>query len=87
MLLLLLAPRLALLGAELPRLLAWGIGASAAGLLLWWGLLAISYASHTALLPERLAERGPLLFLMRRTSRLAERFGRRYWVEYAAVKV
>ena len=40
-----------------------------------------------ALLPERLAERGPFLRLMRLTSRVAERFGRRDWVENAAVKV
>ena len=40
-----------------------------------------------ALLPERLAERGPFLRLMRLTSRVADRFGRRDWVENAAVKV
>ncbi len=85
--LLLLAPRLALLAAALPQLLGWGIGISTGLLLLWWGLLAASYATGTPLLPERLAERGPLLFLMRRTSRLADRFRRRDWVENAAVKV
>ena len=39
------------------------------------------------LLPERLAERGPFLRLMRFTSGVANRFGRRDWVENAAVKV
>ena len=38
-------------------------------------------------LPERLAERGPFLRLMRLTSRVADRFGRRDWVENASVKV
>ncbi|MEK6689584.1 MAG: DUF116 domain-containing protein, partial [Gemmatimonadota bacterium] len=39
------------------------------------------------LLPERLAERGPFLRLMRLTSRVADVFGRRDWVENASVKV
>ncbi|MFI5210705.1 MAG: DUF116 domain-containing protein, partial [Gemmatimonadales bacterium] len=46
-----------------------------------------SWLTHRSLLPERLAERGPFLRLMRLTSRVAERFGRRDWVENAAVKV
>ena len=87
LLLLLLAPRLALLSSGLPDWLGWGIGGVTALLLLWWALLAVSFASGASLLPERLAERGPLLFLMRRTSRLADRFGRRDWVENAAIKV
>ena len=37
--------------------------------------------------PEKLAERGPFLRLMRLTSRLAQIFGKRDWVENAAVKV
>jgi len=87
LLLLLLAPRLALLGADLPGLLALGLGAITILLLAWWSLIGISHFVGTPLLPERLAERGPLLFLMRRTSRLADRFGRRDRVENAAVKV
>ncbi|HEV8612630.1 MAG TPA: DUF116 domain-containing protein [Gemmatimonadales bacterium] len=86
-LLLLLAPRLALLAPRFPILLGWGLGGVAALCLIWWALLAMSYARGTPLLPERLAERGPLLRLMRGTSRLADRFGRRDWVENAAVKV
>jgi uncharacterized protein len=86
-LLLLLAPRLALLASALPTILGWGIGVLAALVLLWWVLLVISYSARVPLLPERLAERGPLLPLMRWTSRLADRFGRRDWVENAAIKV
>lgn len=85
--LLLLAPRLALLSAGLPSVLGRGIGGFTILVLAWWALIAISYAVGTPLLPERLAERGPLLFIMRRTSRLADRFGRRDRVENAAVKV
>lgn len=85
--LLLLAPRIALLSPRLPQLLGGGIAAAAAVLLVWWALLWISFGLHYPLLPERLAERGPLLILMRRTSRLADRFGKRDWVENAAIKV
>ncbi|HEX9892720.1 MAG TPA: DUF116 domain-containing protein [Gemmatimonadales bacterium] len=53
----------------------------------WWLLLAGSFLTRRALLPEWLAERGPFLRLMRWTSRVAGRFGRRDWVENAAVKV
>ena len=66
----------------------WGaLGATALVLALWWGALFLSYSTGRALLPERLAERGPFLGLMRLTSRVAQRFGRRDWVENAAVKV
>ena len=54
---------------------------------LWFGLLTLSYALKKPLLPEKLAERGPFLRLMRWTSRVAGRFGKRDWVENAAVKV
>ena len=37
----------------------------------WWGILFLSYGTGRALLPERLAERGPFLRLMRLTSRVA----------------
>jgi hypothetical protein len=53
----------------------------------WWIVLTLSFAIHRPLLPERLAERGPFLRLMRVTSRLADVFGRRDWVENASVKV
>ena len=50
-------------------------------------MLLASHIVRRPLLPERLAERGPLLRLMRLTSRVADRFGWRDWVENAAVKV
>ena len=83
----LLAPRLADLNAALPRLLGTALAVTALGLWLWWTLLFLSFATGRSLLPERLAERGPFLRLMRLTSRVADRFSRRDWVENASVKV
>ena len=83
----LLGPRLATLWAPLPRVL-WLV--LAAGVVLgsvWFGLLAASFYGPRPLLPERLAERGPFLALMRWTSRLARRLGARDRVEHAAVVV
>jgi hypothetical protein len=83
----LLAPRLRGLDGNLPALL-WGALLIAGALLwAWWGVLLLSHEIGRPLLPERLAERGPFLRLMRLTSRIADRFGRRDWVENAAVKV
>jgi uncharacterized protein len=83
----LLAPRLALVHPALPNLLwlAWGVALGVSSL--WWLLLALSYYYGRPLLSEKLAERGPFLRLMRLTSRVATHFGRRDWVENAAVKV
>lgn len=86
-LLFILAPRLAAVHPAIPRMLVWTLAILAGGVLLWWGLIALSYAFRSNLLPEKLAERGPLLRLMRGTSLLADRFGRRDWVENASVKV
>jgi uncharacterized protein len=83
----LLAPRLAGLHPSLPRVLWAALAVTSAALWLWWGVLFLSYGSGRALLPERLAERGPFLRLMRLTSLVAGRFGRRDWVENASVKV
>jgi hypothetical protein len=75
-----------------PRMGPWstwvavGLGGMAALAWVWWVLLVLSYVTRP-LLPEWLAERGPFLRLMRGTSRLADRFGRRDWVENAATKV
>jgi hypothetical protein len=67
---------------------AWlALGAVSAALWIWWSLLLASWALDRPLLPERLAERGPFLRLMRLTSRVAGLFHRRDWVENAAVKV
>ncbi len=83
----LLAPRLALLHPALPHLIWIALAVTAAVTAMWWGLLALAFAVGAPLLPERLAERGPFLRLMRLTSRVAERFGRRDWVENGSVKV
>ena len=84
---LLLQPRLAQVGSGLPTMIAVGLGGIAALAWAWWGLLLTSYLIRRPILPERLAERGPFLRMMRLTSRLASRFGKRDWVENAAVKV
>jgi hypothetical protein len=83
----LLAPRLALVHLSLPVVLWIVLGTAGVLLWAWWVVLFLSYSTGRALLPERLAERGPFLRLMRLTSRVAQRFGRRDWVENAAVKV
>jgi hypothetical protein len=87
LLIFLLAPRIALIHAALPRALWIALAVVAVVSLAWWGLLALSFALRRPLLPERLAERGPFLPLMQLSSRLAARFGRRDWVENASVKV
>ncbi|MGH7734371.1 MAG: DUF116 domain-containing protein [Gemmatimonadales bacterium] len=86
-LLYLLAPRLALLSASLPTVLWLALGALGAASWIWWFLLTGSVVLQRPLLPERLAERGLFLRVMRFTSRVAGWFGRRDWVENAAVKV
>jgi hypothetical protein len=83
----LLAPRLALLHPAVPTSLWLALAVVSATLWVWWAVLLLSYGTGRALLPEALAERGPFLRLMRLTSRVAERFGRRDWVENASVKV
>jgi hypothetical protein len=83
----LLAPRLRAVYQEAAALLWSALLVGAALLWVWWALLFLSYIIGRPLLPERLSERGPFLRLMRFTSRLANRFGRRDWVENAAVKV
>jgi hypothetical protein len=83
----LLAPRLALLHRAVPTVLWLALGLAGVVFWAWWAILFLSYRTGRALLPERLAERGPFLGLMRLTSRLSQRFGRRDWVENAAVKV
>ncbi|HTS87581.1 MAG TPA: DUF116 domain-containing protein [Gemmatimonadales bacterium] len=83
----LLAPRLALIWSPLPAGLWLTLDLGALVVWAWWALLALSQRLGRCLLPERLAERGPLLRLMRWTSKVADWFGRRDWVENAAVKV
>jgi uncharacterized protein len=66
---------------------AWLVAVGAVAAWIWWMLLLGSFLLRRPLLPEWLAERGPYLRLMRWTSRVADRFGRRDWVENASVKV
>ena len=83
----LLGPRLATLWPLLPRVVLLLLAAAVVLAWLWFALLVASFYGPRPLLPERLAERGPFLALMRWTSQLARRFGARDWVEHAAVEV
>lgn len=87
LLLFLLQPRLNQVHPTLPGAIAALVALGTGSALGWLGALALSARTKTSLLPERLAERGPLLFLMRRVGRLAGRFGHRDRVENAAVKL
>jgi len=87
LLLYLIGPRLGAFWTPLPRILSITL-ASLAGLeALYLGLVAASYYGRRSLLPERLLERGPYLQLMNFTSRTARVFGKRDWVEHAAIDV
>ena len=82
-----IAPRLGGIWSPLPRIL-WITLAGLAGLkTLYLGVLAASYYSGRNVLPERLMERGPYLQLMNYTSLLARAFGKRDWVEHAAIDI
>jgi hypothetical protein len=83
----LLSPRLQILHPAAPTVLWTGLLLAGALLWAWWGVLFLSFQSGRPLLPEKLAERGLFLRLMRLTSRVASQFGQRDWVENAAVKV
>lgn len=83
----LLTPRLGQLYSPLPQLL-WGLLAlGSISAVLWWLLIGLSHLMNRPLLPTVLAERGLYLRVMALTSRVAAFFGRRDWVENAAVKV
>lgn len=83
----LIAPRLAALGPAVPTLLWTALGAAAGLIMLWYLVLLVSFYSGVTLLPERVLERGPFLRLMNYTSVVARVFGRRDWVEHAAIEV
>jgi len=83
----LLDPRLATVSPSLPRIVVFSVSALTVLAWAWFALLVVSYYGPVLLLPERLAERGPFLALMRWTSQVARRFGVRDWVEHAAVEV
>jgi hypothetical protein len=83
----LVAPRLAALWRPLPAAL-WVALAVAAGVgALWFGLLLLSFYGPRLAVPERLLERGPFLRVMNATSFVSRAFGRRDWVEHAAIDV
>jgi hypothetical protein len=83
----LLAPRLAQVHPSIPGIGWTALGIAAASTATWWLLLGLSYLTDRSLLPAWLAERGLFLRVMSFTSRVASWFGRRDWVENAAVKV
>ena len=83
----LLLPRLAQVWGPLATGLELAWGAAVAAGWLWFGALGLSFASGKNLLPERWLERGPFLHLMNLTSLVARAFGRRDWVEHAAIDV
>jgi len=87
LLLYLIGPRLATLWSPLTRVLWIALAVLAGATALYLGLVASSYYGGRNLLPERLLERGPYLQLMNFTSLLARAFGKRDYVEHAAIDV
>lgn len=83
----LVGPRLAALSPAVPRTLWIVLGAAVVLKAVWLGLAAGSFYSGTTLLPERLLERGPYLQVMNYTSLVARLFGKRDWVEHAAIDI
>jgi hypothetical protein len=87
LLLYIVAPRLTALAPALPTVM-WLALAAVTGLVwLWFGLAVLSFYSGTTLLPEGLLERGLYLRLMNYTSALSRAFGKRDWVEHAAIDI
>lgn len=87
LLLYLTGPRLAGLWAGMPTVLWLGLGGLAVLLWAYLGALVVSFYSRRNLLPEALLERGPYLQLMSYASLIARAFGKRDWVEHAAIDV
>ena len=87
LLLYLVGPRLATFWSPLRTGLWIALGVLAAVQWLYLTVLAASYYSGRNLLPESLMERGPYLQLMNYTSLLARGFGKRDWVEHAAIDI
>jgi len=87
LLLFLVGPRLAALSPAVPRALWIVLGAAVVLKAVWLGLASTSFYSGTSLLPERLLERGPYLQVMNYTSLVARLFGKRDWVEHAAIDI
>ena len=87
LLLYLIGPRLGTLSPLVPRSLWLILALFAALQWLYLGVLAASFYSGRNLLPERVLERGPYLQLMNYTSLVARGFGKRDWVEHAAIDI
>jgi hypothetical protein len=87
LLLYLVGPRVAALWGPLPKVLWIALAAMAGLQALYLSLVAGSYFSGKNMLPERLLERGPYLQLMNYTSLIARAFGKRDWVEHAAIDI
>jgi len=87
LLLYLIGPRLGTLWPLLPRILWTVLALFAVVQWLYLGVVAAAFYSGRNLLPERLLERGPYLQLMNYTSLVARVFGKRDWVEHAAIDV
>lgn len=83
----LLAPRLEAVWSALPALLWVVLGIVAVSCWLWFAMLVLSFYQGALLVPEGLLERGPYLHLMNYTSYVARLFGKRDWVEHAAIDV
>ncbi len=86
-LLYLIGPRLAALSPPLARGVWIGLAAATGLATLYVSVLAASFYGRRNLLPERLMERGPYLQLMNYTSLIARVFGKRDWVEHAAIDI
>jgi len=87
LLLYLIGPRLGTLSPLVPRVLWLVLALFAALQWLYLGVLAASFYTGRNLLPERVLERGPYLQLMNYTSLVARGFGKRDWVEHAAIDI
>ena len=83
----LLQPRLATFHPLVPRVLWLTLGGAGVVAWAWLAVLAVSFYTGASLLPERLLERGPFLWLMNVTSFVSRAFGRRDWVEHAAIDI
>ena len=82
-----LAPRLAAVAAVLPSGLWLALAVATALAWLWFAVLLLSFYGGVLPLPEAWLERGPYLRLMSLTSHVARAFGKRDWVEHAAIDV
>src|SRR5882762_7917941 len=83
----LLGPRLGALWSMLPGALWFALGAATVATWLWFGVLLLSFYGGVLGLPEGWLERGPYLRLMSLTSYVSRAFGKRDWVEHAAIDV